>query len=296
MQIQKTKHRGVRLLWCLALSTAVGSGWAQEVVSGQTLLRSDQAADLPMLKAPTLQESAQENIGPVTGRGYGWALSVGASHSTSDAARADDNSVSLRRYTDWGSVALERLSLRRFGQVDQAWALDAYPRLWSGAYANVRYQIADKAALYPNRSWRLELFQNIGSGWEVAGSRDELGFGSGVHIQGVALGKYWGNFFARWRHQTVKSDASSGQGDRLLLRYYYAGDADHYVEGNVSQGRSDDFSSALLQSARSDARGVAWYHFLNRQWGFKLGLSESNDSGADNVRVRDVSVSLTRRW
>ncbi|MEI7785710.1 MAG: YaiO family outer membrane beta-barrel protein [Betaproteobacteria bacterium] len=254
------------------------------------------AADVPLLNAKTPQERAQESTGTLTGREYDWALSVGAAHTTSGSASADDNSVSLRRYTDWGSIALERMSLRRFDLVDQAWAVDAYPRLWSGAYANVRYQASDRVELYPHRSWRLELFQNIGAGWELAASHDELGFGSGVRIQGVAVGKYWGNFFARWRHQTVRSDSSSSRGDRLLLRYYYTGDADHYVEGNFSQGRSDDFSSALLQSARSDSRGVVWYHFLNRHWGFKLGLSQSHDSSAYNARARDVSASLTRRW
>ena len=254
------------------------------------------AADVPMLNDKTPQERAQESTGSSSGRDYDWALSVGAGHTTAGSASASDNSVTLRRYTDWGSIALERMSLRRFDLVDQAWAVDAYPRLWSGAYANVRYQTSERVELYPNRSWRFELFQNIGSGWELAASHDQLGFGSGVRIQGVALGKYWGNFFARWRHQTVKSESSSGQGDRLLLRYYYQGDADHYVEGNVSAGRSDDYSSALLQSARSDSRGVVWYHFVNRQWGFKLGLSESHDSSAFNARARDASVSLIRRW
>lgn len=52
---------------------------------------------------------------------------------------AQDHGVTLRHYTLWGSIALEQLRLRRFGELDQAWALDAYPRLWSGAYANLRY-------------------------------------------------------------------------------------------------------------------------------------------------------------
>lgn len=251
------------------------------------------AADVPMLNK-TPQERAQESTG--SGRGHEWALSVGATHTTAGSASADDNSLTLRRYADWGSIALERISVRRFGLVDQAWAVDAYPRLWSGAYANVRYQTSDRADLYPDRSWRVELFQNVGSGWELAASHDELGFGSGVRIQAVALGRYWGSFFARWRHQAVKSDSSSGRGNRLLVRYYYKGDADHYVEGNVSQGRSDDFSSALAQAARSDSRGVVWHHFLDRSWGFKLGLSQSNDSGALKARAQDVSLSLIRRW
>lgn len=253
-------------------------------------------ADLPMLDEKSVSERVAQASGSNPDRGYDWALSAGVARTLAGSSSAIENSMALRRYTPWGSIALERMSLRRFGNVDQAWAVDAYPRLWSGAYANVRYQSAESASLYPNRSWRFELFQNIGSGWELAASHDELGFGSGVRIEGAAVGKYWGNFYARWRHQTVRSDSSSGKGDRFLIRYYYEGDADHYVEANVSQGRSDDFASALLQTSRSDSRGVAWYHFIDRLWGFKVGLSESRDTSAYNARARDVSASLIRRW
>lgn len=227
---------------------------------------------------------------------YSWALSGGVSSTSSGASSAHDNSLSLRRYGEWGSIAVERLGLSRFGYSDQAWAVDAYPRLWQGAYANVRYQRSVSPELYPAHSWRAELYQNVGGGWELAASRDVLGFGSGVRIDGLSAGKYWGNFFARWRHQQVKSDASSGSGDRFFVRYYYEGDADHYVEANLSRGRSDDFSSALIQSSRSDSRGLAWYHFVTRDWGFKLSASRSNDSSGSGVQARDVGLSLTRRW
>jgi YaiO family outer membrane protein len=209
---------------------------------------------------------------------------------------ARENSLSLRRYGELGSIAVERLSLRRFGFSDTAWAVDAYPRLWPGAYANLRYQYADSPALYPKRSWRAELYQNISGGWELAVSRDFLGFGSGVRIDGVSIGKYWGNFFARWRHQQVQSDSSSGRGDRFFVRYYYPGDADHYVEANASRGRSDDFGSALINTSSSDSRGLVWYHFVSREWGFKLSASESTDTAGFGAKSQDLGVSLTRRW
>lgn len=279
-----------RALW--AMGDAVESRRAAQ----RALDLGAKAEDVPMLTDKTSQERAALQSGAVSGRGYEWALSGGLGHISAGSASANENNLTLRRYTDWGSMAVERLSLRRWGTSDQAWAVDAYPRLWSGAYANVRYQSSERADLYPHRSWRVELFQNIGSGWELAASHDELGFGNGVKIEGVAVGKYWGNFFVRWRHQSVKSDASSGKGDRVFLRYYYEGDADHYLEVNVSQGRSDDFASALLQTSRSDSRGLAWYHFINKVWGFKLSTSESRDTSAFNARARDASASLIRRW
>jgi YaiO family outer membrane protein len=227
---------------------------------------------------------------------YKWALSGGLYSSSSGSSTAHENSLLLRRYGELGSIAVERLSLRRFGYNDTAWAVDAYPRLWQGAYANLRYQYAESSALYPLRSWRAELYQNISGGWELAASRDFLGFGTGVRIDGVSAGKYWGNFFARWRHQRVQSDSSSGQGDRVFVRYYYQGDADHYVEANASRGRSDDFSSALNNTSSSDSRGLVWYHFVSREWGFKLSASESTDTAGFGAKSQDLGVSLTRRW
>ena len=82
-----------------------------------------------------------------------------------------------------------------------------------------------------------------------------------------------------------------------MVRYYYEGDADHYVEANVSSGRSEDFGSTLLNNAsRSDSRGLAWYHFLTRDWGFKTSFSQARDSSIAGERERSVSASLTFRW
>ena len=230
--------------------------------------------------------------------GYQWALSYGHSQSTTSLGNAQENAVSLRRYSEYGSIALEKWGLQRYGDSDGAWALDAYPRLWQGAYANVRYQHADNANLYPNASWRAELFQNIGQGWEVSGSHDYLGFNSHVKIDGAGLGKYWGNFYARWRYQHVQSDVSSGNGNRLLVRYYYEGDADHYAEANISNGRSDDFGGALLNpnSSRSNARGLALYHFVTQDWGVKASVTHSLDSSISGGYENSLSVGLVRRW
>lgn len=238
-----------------------------------------------------------ETLNQVTpGDSYKWALSGGLFSSSSGSSNAHENSLVLRHFGELGSVAVERSGLRRFGDSDKAWAVDAYPRLWPGAYANLRYQYADSPVLYPKRSWRVELYQNISGGWELAASRDFLGFGSGVRIDGVSAGKYWGNFFARWRHQQVRSDSSSGRGDRVFVRYYYEGDADHYVEANASRGRSDEFGSALINASSSDSRGLVWTHFVTREWGFKLSASESKDTAGFGAKSKDLGVSLTRRW
>lgn len=226
----------------------------------------------------------------------GWSAAIHSGQTRTELGTAQEQSVTLRRYTALGSIAIEQLQLKRFGYSDTALAVDAYPRLWEGAYANVRFQSAASPDLYPSKSWRAEIYQNVGSGWELAASHDHLGFTSHVKIDGISVGKYWGNFYARLRHQRVTSEGSAGQGDRLMVRYYYEGDADHYVEANLSSGRSDDFSSAQLAGSRSDSKGLAWYHFVTRQWGFKTSVSQATDSASAGGRERTFNVGLAYRW
>jgi hypothetical protein len=80
------------------------------------------------------------------------------------------------------------------------------------------------------------------------------------------------------------------------VRYYYQGDADHYVEANASRGRSDDFSRTLVDKSNSNSRGLVWYHFVSREWGFKLSASESTDTAGFGAKSQDLGVSLSRRW
>ncbi len=248
------------------------------------------------------QEIAFNFLYPLTDNGsvhsstYRWGFSMGAGNISSVNGNAQERTATIRGYGDWGSIGLENLQIERFGLNDSAMALDAYPRLWAGAYANVRMQRTDSPSLYPSSSWRAEIYQNVGDGWELAASRDELKFNSTVHIDGLGLAKYWGNFYFRWRHQHVASNSSSGNGDRFVARYYYEGDADHYLEATISKGRSEDATSNILTSSHSDTRGLVWYHFLDRTWGLKGSFSQSTDTSFSGARERNTNVSITYRW
>jgi YaiO family outer membrane protein len=238
----------------------------------------------------------KEQAQPASSLGYDWALSESIDRSVNGFGGATENTLSLRRYTEWGSIALQMLDLQEFGETDHAWVVDAYPRLWQGAYANLRYQQALGAVLYPGVSWRAELYQGMGNGWELSASHDELGFSAPVKINGWGVAKYWSDYYVRVRYQTVQSDSSSGNGLRVVGRYYYHGNADDYLEANVSAGRSDDFEGALITPSRSNSRGVAWSSFVNREWGFKVSCGFSNDNSSAAGLERSLGASLIYRW
>jgi len=228
--------------------------------------------------------------------GYSWAASL--SGSWTDPARFDerwhDQTFAVRHYGEHGSLAFETLRAHRFDRHDYAWALDGYVDLWKGSYANVRYQHSATARLFPGNSGRVEVFQSLGGGWEASLSDDVLNFAGRVNIYGASIAKYIGNFYVLLRHQAIISDDSHSNGQRALVRYYYRGDADSYVEVAGSRGRSDDPLSLIGGQTRSGGGSISVVHYFTPQWGLKLGANKSRQTGQGSER--GVSASLYRRW
>lgn len=256
------------------------------------------AFDAAMAAASLAAESPQPRAGnpeAALAAGYTWAASLSGSWTdVGSGPRWNDQTASVRHYMQRGSIGFETLRAHRFDQSGYAWALDAYTDLWPGAYANLRYQRAPAARLFPENSGRVEIWQSLGSGWEVSLSDDVLGFDSRVNIYGATLGKYVGNWYIQLRHQNIVSEDSHSSGDRLMARYYYAGDADSYLEATANRGRSDDPLSLAGGRARSGGGSLTWVRYWSRDWGTKVGASFSRDSG--DARERGVSIGLYRRW
>lgn len=227
--------------------------------------------------------------------GYAWA--AGLSATWTDPGRGprwNDETVSVRHYTNAGSLAFETLRAQRFGQHDVAWALDGYVGLWSGAYANVRYQRAAAARLFPVNAGRVELYQSLGNGWEASVSDDVLGFAGSVNIYGASIAKYMGDWYVQLRHQNIVSAGSHGTGERVLARWFYAGDADTYVEATLNSGRSDDPLSLVGGQSRSGGGMVTWVRYWTPAWGTRVGASVARTGGAADQRA--LTVALYRRW
>jgi len=248
-----------------------------------------------LLPRPTIPSAGAPDA--VNAAGYTWGAGLSSSWTDVGAGpRWNDQTASVRRYMKAGSLGFETLRAHRFGQHDYAWALDGYAGLWEGAYANLRYQHSATSRLFPANSGRLEVWQALGKGWEASLSDDVLGFDSRVNIYGVSIAKYTGNFYVQLRHQNIVSQGSHSQGARLLGRWYYTGDADNYVEATLNSGRSDDPLSLVGGRARSGGGGLAWVHYLNAQWGGKIGASFSKAGGASSGKERGLSFALYRRW
>ncbi|KFI06922.1 YaiO family outer membrane beta-barrel protein [Massilia sp. BSC265] len=278
---------------------------AAEAYGRAAALRPDDAATLTARAAAlrAMQPPSQPQARPFIGSpeaaiaaGYTWAAGLtGSVQDAGEVPRWNDQTLSLRHYMKRGSIGFEVLRAHRFDQTDRAWAVDAYASLWQGAYANLRYQLAPGKRLFPEHSGRIELYQSLGNGWEASLSDDLLGFDTRVNIYGVSLARYTGNFYVQLRHQNIVSKDARGSGDRLLARWYYAGNADSYLEATASRGRSDDPLSLGAGRARSGGASLTWVHYLSRDWGGRIGASVAR-SGAGQARERGISFGLHRRW
>ena len=229
--------------------------------------------------------------------GYTWSLRAGIDRTLFNGAREGwtDASLILRRKFERGSLGLEVLQADHFGRSDSAWALDGYVSLWARAYANVRYQRGPSSGILPRYSWRTEVFQGVGSGWELSASIDHLRFSNDTEFYGVGVGRYTGNWYLRYKLQHVPGVSSGSWSHRVVVRNYYKGNADDYFELSGSSGRSSDLdrSGALVRNSNASL-GVSWTHYFRPDWGFKVGVGASDD--ADGFDERQLSFSLYRRW
>ncbi|MFC0253017.1 YaiO family outer membrane beta-barrel protein [Massilia consociata] len=252
-----------------------------------------------MQPAPVTPAAPAKPVNPeaALASGHTWVAGLhGNWQDVGAGTRWNDQTLSVRRYLQGGSIGVEALRAHRFDQAGRAWAIDAYASLWNGAYANLRYQRAPGARLFPANAGRVELYQSLGNGWEASLSNDVLGFDTRVNIYGVGLARYTGNFYVQLRHQNIVSGGARSSGDRLLGRWYYTGEADNHVEMTVNRGRSDDLLSLTSGRARSGGGSLAWVHYLSRDWGGKIGASYARTDGGAGGRERGVSIGLYRRW
>lgn len=251
----------------------------------------------------TFGASAQEAApatGPAAAQPVRWTAEVSA--GATDAGPAGDwrdGGVALRRRSAAGSIGLEWLWASRFDRTDRAAAIDAYVNLSPRAYVNLRYQDAiGDDALFPRRAWRAEAFQVLDGGWELSAGYDRLEYaGNAVGIAGVGLGRYWGNFYARARVARASGTGSDSNSVRGLLRYYYAGTGDDYLELAGGSGRSAADLAQLGGEARfrSDSASVAWLRSLGPSWSLRMGASYADDQGAGRIE-RGASLAIQRHW
>jgi YaiO family outer membrane protein len=256
-----------------------------------------QSLQTPLAASRSLEPEAR----PTTGRNR-WSASLGVDYTDfpSGAIHWTDSVASIRRSFDKGSLGLEALTAQRFGLHDTAWALDGYVDTWTRAYANLRFQQGPDQQLFPRTRWRAEVFQGVGEGWELSAGYDRLNYDPAISMVSVGVGRYHRDWYVRLRHLHISGSASgSSDSERLVVRYYYAGDADNYVEVAGGVGRSDQspvFVSGPVSAGHSWSASAAIVKFVTPHVGFKLGVDAGYGSEGEPYSSRGFFGTLYTRW
>jgi YaiO family outer membrane protein len=247
----------------------------------------------------SLRRSRQspESVSPET---YKWLLNLSYGFSEFSPIRGDWHyySASIRHYWQRGSLAFEYLDSMRFGSDDYALALDAYVDLWPRSYANISYQYSPHAILFPNDSYRIEIFQGVGKGWEPSISYDHLDFTTtNVDMYSLGLGKYTGNWYFRWRTIFVPSSAALSISHHVLARYFFSGNADDYFEINGGFGHGGEFlaGTTIVKTTRNKSYGAVFQKYINPRWGFEISTGYI-DYNVYPFIERYISANILTRW
>lgn len=245
-------------------------------------------------------EPRRANPDAVIPEGFLWSASLSGGITTFSPRRDDwsDYGLSIRRRFPRGSIAGEFLGADRFGSDGQAWALDGYVDLWNRAYANLRYQNSPPARNFPDDSWRAEIFQGFGRGWELSASYDHMNYGNGnTDLYGAGVGKYVGNYYLRFRTLIIPNTGFTNLSHRATARWYYGGNGDDYLElsGGWSRGGEQlSYRPYQVVKSRSESIGASVVKYLTPRWGFKLSGSYGDEE--NGYVERGLSGSLYTRW
>lgn len=166
-----------------------------------------------------------------------------------------------------GSV-IGRLNVaRRFGESGTQAELDAYPRLWRGAYAYLNIG-RSTSPIFPGWRSGAELFTSLPSAYEASLGYRQLRFGGApVTLLTGSVGKYTGNYWLSLRPY-VRSRQSGTSASASLTVRRYGEDGDHYLGARAGYGstpsdqlvpdqvdRTSSFT-ASVQGSRAVARDV----------------------------------------
>jgi YaiO family outer membrane protein len=131
-------------------------------------------------------------------------------------------------------VAKAGRSWRADGRDDHA-GLEAYPRLWKGAYGYLDLSLAPGAESLPASSFHLELYQTVLTRFEVSlGYRRTAFEGGGVSTLVASGAAYWGAWYPHLRLSFADAGAGTAFNWTAGLRRYLSDTS--YVWGGFGRG------------------------------------------------------------
>jgi YaiO family outer membrane protein len=188
--------------------------------------------------------------------------------------------VATRRAALLGRVS----HAHRFGQDDEQFEVEAYPRLTRRSYAFLSIGYAPDATLYPESRFGAELYQGFGKGFEASIGARRLDFEAtgATNVYTVSLSKYLGNWLIGARAYQSDTDTAV----QFMARRYY-GDRGGYLGLRFGQGstRDDVRSAADLQSLEIREVAAEGLFTLTDRWVINVRGGVGRDSQQNRYSV-----------
>lgn len=142
----------------------------------------------------------------------------------------------------------------RAGGRDDQIGLEAYPRLWKGAYGYLDLSLAPEAEFVPASSLHFEIYQSLFTRFEVSLGARRMNFpANGVSLVAASAAAYWGRFYPNVRLFWADSDAGTEMTWMAGLRGYFSGES--YAWAAFGRG-TRSFETGSVEEILA---GPAWF-------------------------------------
>ena len=185
-----------------------------------------------------------------------WGAGVHASFDTfsDDRDSWHEQLLSLSRQTPAGAIILRGSRAERFGLDDQQIDVEFYPVLRPGTYAFIGAGVSNDHALYPSNRFAFDIYQSVGSGFEISAGYRRLGFDDAANAFVGTLSRYQGLwlFTGRLQYVTVR-DRDGETSASLQARRYFGATGTSYAGVGYGHGLSRE----EIRGAGDFARGTS---------------------------------------
>jgi YaiO family outer membrane protein len=176
----------------------------------------------------------------------------------------EDSPIATTQYgrlTPWGSYSLRANTSHRYQTNDTQLEINAYPKLWPGAYAELNLGTAE-GKLFASNSQGAEVFSALPNSYEGSLGVRHLAFSSSsVTIYTGSISRYVGDYLIGVRPYITPSNAGTSLSASLKVTRYFSS-ADEYVRIGLSSGKSPEERAFAPNIVTLHSRSIG----LSGQW------------------------------
>jgi YaiO family outer membrane protein len=175
-------------------------------------------------------------------------------HFSQDFASWNWFSLEYTHHFDWGALLGRANWAERYGQSAWQYEIDAYPKLWKGAYLYLNAGWAEQG-FFPTQKYAAEIYWSLPKAFEASVGVRWMKFEpTEVWIYTGSIGWYRGNWYMAFRPYVSNKPGDTSVSASFMARRYMA-TKDDYWTLRVGGGQASDLDQSIDQLLLSNQ----WY-------------------------------------